>query len=226
MKTLNPKRVLGAALAATALCALPAHADVIHFEGEATAGVYLPGESFSRGAFVLTAFNDFGLVDTAAALGMQAPVGNATQFYFASNDGGLRVSTNNGLGFDLNGFQFAFVPLDPPSLQTTVLRIRGTLQDDSTVQAFASFTGNGDTGYTFSSLSLSSAAGFTNLKQLEFQACSSVNGVFCNVPTANNGQFAIDNINVTVVPEPGAALLMALGLAGLAGFSLRQRRAA
>jgi hypothetical protein len=219
----TPWRPALGTLFAAALLAPAAHAEVIDFEPASLAGVYLPGESFSQGGFVLTALNDFGLVDTTAALGMQAPTGNSTQFYFASNDGYLRLSTSNGLGFDLNGFDTAFVPLDPPSLQPTVLRALGTRQDDSTVQTFFSFPGNGSTGYFFGMYGLGSPAGFTNLKHVEFQACSFVNGLFCNEPTANNGQFAIDNINVTVVPEPGAALLMALGLAGLA---LRQRRAA
>jgi PEP-CTERM motif len=226
MKIWNPKRLLGVAMAAAALCALPAQADVIAFEGAAMAGLYLPGESFSEGGFVLTTLNDFGIVDTAIALGSQAPTGNATQFYFASNDGGLRVASTSGLGFDLTGFDVAFVPLDPPSLQTTLLMARGTLQDNSTVLAAFMFPGNGNTGYSFASYGLTSASGFTNLRQVEFFACSLVGGAMCSEPTANNGQFAIDNISVSVVPEPGAALLLALGLAGVALRTSRTRRSA
>lgn len=223
MKIWNPKRLLGVAMAAAALCALPAQADVISFEAAATAGLYFPGESFTEGGFVLTALGDFGIVDTAAALGNQAPIGNDTQFYFASNDGSLRVTSATGLGFNLEGFDVAFVPLDPPSLQTTLLLARGTLQDNSTVLAGFAFPGNSSMGYSFASYGLTSASGFTNLRQVEFFACSLVGNSLCSEPTNNNGQFAIDNINVSVVPEPGAALLLALGLAGVA---LRTRRAA
>ena len=226
MKTWNPRCLWGTVMSTAALCALPAQADVIGFEGAATAGLYLPGESFNQGAFVLTTLNDFGIVDMAAALGPQAPTGNATQFYFASNDGGLRLASASGLGFDLTGFDMAFVPLDPPSLQTTLLMARGTLQDNSTVQAAFLFPGNSSSGYSFASYGLTSASGFTNLRQVEFFACSLVAGAMCSQPTANNGQFAIDNISVSVVPEPGAALLLALGLTGVALRVGGKRRAA
>ena len=43
MKIWNPKRLIGVAMAAAALCALPAQADVISFEAAATVGLYLPG---------------------------------------------------------------------------------------------------------------------------------------------------------------------------------------
>lgn len=223
MKTLNSTRLLGAALAAAALSALPAHADVINFEGAASVGLYLPGQSFSEGAFVLTALNDFGIVDSAGALGPQAPTGNATQFYFASNDGRLRLTTASGLGLNLGGFSAAFVALDPPSAQTTVLVARGTLQDNSTVSASFAFGSSTNANFPFVSYSGASFSAFNNLRQVDFFACSWVAGLACTVPTANNGQFAIDNITVSVVPEPGAALLLALGLAGVA---VRARRTA
>ena len=226
MKTWKPTRLLGAAMAAVTLCALPAQADVISFEAAATAGLYAPGESFSEGAFRLTALNDFGIVDTAAALGTQAPTGNATQFYFASNNGALRVASISGLGLNLAGFSAAFVALDPPSLQTTVLVARGTLQNNSTVLASFAFGSSSTTNFPFVSYGGASLAAFSNLQQVEFFACSWVGGVACSVPTANNGQFAIDNISVSVVPEPGAALLLALGLAGLALRTCRPRRTA
>jgi len=223
MNNLNPTRLLNAALAAVALSALPAHADVIGFEGAASVGLYLPGESFSEGAFVLTALSDFGIVDSAGAFGTQAPTGNATQFYFASNDGRLRLTTASGIGFDLSGFSAAFVALDPPAVQTTVLVARGTLQDNSTVSASFAFGSSATTNFPFVSYSGASFSAFNNLRQVDFFACSWVGGLACTVPTANNGQFAIDNIGVSVVPEPSAALLLALGLAGLA---LRARRTA
>lgn len=208
------------ALFAAALLAPAAQADVIDFEPANLAGVYLPGDSFIQGSYTLTALADFGLIDTAAALGMQAPTGNATQFYFASNDGRLRLTRSDGQAFNLEALSLAFVPLDPPSLQITQFWAFGTRADGSAVNAtFGYVPGNGST-YPF--ITHAGLVGMTDLVSIEFRSCAS-GGMPCSVATQNNGQFALDNISVSVVPEPGAALLMALGLAGLA---LRARRSA
>ncbi len=220
----QPWRLAAGALLAAAALLPAAHADVIDFNPDALSGVYLPGDSFTQGSFVLTALGDFGVVDTAAALGPLAPSGNATPFYFASNDGRLRIVQAAAAGFSLDGFSAAFVSLDPPSAQTTVLVARGTLMDDSQVTASWQFAPSNTSSYPFTAYAGASFGAFGNLKQLEFYACSWIGGVACTAPTLNNGQFAIDNISVTVVPEPHSVLLMALGLVGVAGLGLRRRR--
>jgi hypothetical protein len=187
---------------------------VIDFEGAALTGLYLPGDSMVSGGYTLTTLVDFGIVDTAGALGPVAPSGNASQFYFNSNDGALRL-TSSGPAFNLEGFDVAFVPLDPPSTQTTVIVARGLTMAGSTVQAvwqFAPIQGN-----SFPFLTIDVGASLPgNLASLDFLACSWVAGQACTAATQNNGQFAIDNIRVSPVPEPGAAALLLAGLAGLA----------
>ncbi|MDO9075015.1 MAG: NF038120 family PEP-CTERM protein [Rubrivivax sp.] len=220
----QPWRLAAGALLAAALLSPTAHADVVDFDPEELSGVYLPGDSFTQGSFVLTALGDFGVIDTATALGALAPSGNNTPFYFASNDGRLSLAHATSAGFSLDGFSAAFVALDPPSAQSTVLVARGTLQDDSQVTAVWQFAASNTSSFPFTAYVGASFGVFDNLKQVDFYACSWVGGVACTEPTLNNGQFAIDNIAVTVVPEPHSALLMALGLAGVAGLGLRRRR--
>ena len=215
-------RLLSAAAIGSAGLLPLAQAETITFES--VSGVYMPGESFVQGAFTLTTRLDFGVIDTATALGSQSPTGNATQFYFNSNDGALDLARTDGGLFSLSSFSAAFVALDPASLQTTVIVAVGTLANNTQVTASWSFASSLTTHYPFSTYSSpASFAAFGSVKLVQFHACSLVGSAICTQPTMNNGQFAIDNIVATPVPEPAALTLMTLGLLGL---GLRARRAA
>lgn len=215
-------RLLGAA-AITLAGVSQAHASttVIDFNPVDLVGVYLPGDSFVQGSYRMTTQLDFGTVDVASALGAVAPTGNATQFYFNANSGSLRVTATDAVPFSLNSFSAAFVPLDPPSLQNTVIVARGITVANLEVLGFWAFASSVSSNFPFTLYA--AAPAFANLKSVEFFACSRVGSMNCSQPTLNNGQFAIDNISVTAVPEPGTALLLTLGAVGL-GLRARNRR--
>jgi hypothetical protein len=220
------RRLLGAAALAAAFGLPMAHAStVIDFEPAELTGFYLPGDAFSQAGFTLTTMVDFGIVDVASGLGGSSPTGNATQFYFNSNDGKLSLAASDASLFSLDGFSAAFVPLDPASLQVTVIVATGTKADNSTVSTWFAFAPSAGSHFPFASYTNAVDFGaFSGLKSVEFKACSLVGGLTCTQATQNNGQFAIDNILVTAVPEPTAALLISLGLVGISGLARRARR--
>lgn len=215
---------LGTAALLLATTLLPtAQAAVITFDDPSLVNLYFPGDSFTDSGFVMTADFDFGTVDVASALGALAPSGDSTQFYFNSNDGGLIVQQQFGHFFNLSGFSAAFVPLSPPSpLQTAIVAFGVDSSNNVQIAAwlFAPLA-NGAYPFAIYDDPLDFAV-FQNLQFVEFFACSVVAGQVCTVDTHDAGQFAIDDIRVTDLPEPATVALVMLALVAL-GLS-RQRK--
>ena len=216
----------GAAIACLGLLPQARALTVITFDA-APANLYLSGDSFSESGFRMTTEYDFGTVDMADALGEAAPRGNTTQFYLNSNDGDLLIDREDGGSFNLNGFSAAFVPLipSPNPAQTTVIVAYGVTDSGNQLATYFSF-GSSETN-SFPFITFDNRAGdftrFSHLSQLYFFSCA-LTSTSCDLSTQNNGQFAIDEILVTPVPEPSTTGLLAFGLLGVMGVASQQSR--
>ena len=226
MKKMIRQLYISAAIAAAALSPQVHAATLIDFEPPALTGLYFAGDSFTQNGYKMTVGFDAGIVDNAGAFSSGGPTGNPTQFYAQLNEGELILEREDGGLFSLDGFDAAFAPLNPLAGGTTALIVLGTFADATTVGLGFQFLGSGSDRFPFGTYNNAiDFANFTNVKQIEFFACSFNGTNFCTTPLQNNGQFALDNIHVTSapIPEPTTVALFSLGLVGLA---LSRRRSA
>ena len=195
-------------LAAGLLCGA-AQAGVITFDPVDEQGATLAaGDMFSAQDFQFTQTSDFpSLLFAADLTGAYASNGSAT--LYAANNAGFSVKSTGPSGrFSFAGFELGggnLAALDPGgggveawARQVDVL---GILADSS--QLMASFmVDQTSTGLSAQMLN------WTGLVDLRFSAV---------------GDFSLDNLNLTTLPEPSALALVGLALAGLAAS--RRRRA-
>lgn len=222
------RSLFASTLIAGAIAASPlqASAAVIDFDEPGLANLYFAGESFQQSGFNMTVGYDFATVDVAAALAAP-PSGNSTQFYTQLNEGFLTLTRADGGLFNLNSFDAAFVPLVPAAGGQTTIAAVGIQADGTKVGWAFLFAPAAAGAYQFARYDDPLDFGvYANLKAVQFYACSFDGANVCASPLQNNGQFALDNINVTAaVPEPSAALMLGLGLGGMAWLRRRQTKA-
>lgn len=231
-------------LAASMICAAPAFADVVNFET-------LPPSANDSGVTLSEAGYDMLLIEgpLAGSFGGVGGTGNvinsndpssceiivcpagATGNYLAViNDGAVRFSHPGVLsGFSLTGFDFAFIaPAAVADGTYGQLTLTGMNWQGTTISTSLDFPGADASGrFLFGSAELSAAFRANVFSSLTLSAClfDGAGGCFNSVenPARNQAQFAIDNLNLTAVPEPASFLLFGLGMGAL---GLARRRAA
>jgi hypothetical protein len=242
-------KFLGAALVAAAAAAAPAHAGVITFEdGYGPVGGMIDGDadSWKNDAYreagygigyysnvvggegsLVGVFMD-GDVDSCDTSSMACPANKTGKYYAALNDSYMGIRFEAGAGFLLKSFDASFIG-SSPSLASYpnppgLIRMIGYRADGSSLSQ--DYWLNGPTASGFQLNHFDAVGAFANtmfVEALVFGYSCDTSGN-CKAFQTNKGQFAIDNIAMTDVPEPATAAIVGLGLLGL-GAARRRRKA-
>jgi hypothetical protein len=232
-------KLLGAALVSAAMIA-PAQADpfthTITFEGASglagsTDSIQQAG--FNLGFYSILPDSDGSLVgmfadgtDTASCLGGACPVNNPSTYYGALDDSLVDLMASDGNLFRIKSFDASFIGGSPVlssyPLTAGLLRIQGFFADGSWVTETYALNGPDSDGFKFGTYNTSAAFGsnlFTEAYIFGFRCGTSS----CSAFTDNRGQFAIDNLTLSV-PEPSSTAMLGLGLLAMI-CCVRRRKA-
>lgn len=228
--------------AAALLCAAPAMASIITFSALAPSA-YASGETLSEAGYDLAMVGGpmaqhYGYVDNTGLIADAAdpltcdvitcPGGADGHYLMVLNDGAVRLARSDLQGgFLLGGLDLAFAtPLPVDAGNYGMLRLSATLRDGGSASTMVSFAGQDANGvFAFGSALIDASFRQLAFTSLTIDACLFDADMNCSNdfdhPAMNQAQFAIDNLSLTAVPEPGSLLLASLGLGALA---LQRRR--
>jgi hypothetical protein len=213
----------------------PATAALLNFDSpDLVGGLYGGGDTLSQNGYTLQAGDNHGGLSGAVGLIANGndpttcwwggcPVNNTSLFYMGLNDGSVTVTRSSGLNFSLRGLDFSFVA--PTGGQADVphgqLQLTGNLANGSTINLALDFpAGDSDGNPLFDKAMLPDAFRNAELTSLKIGACAFDGLGGCILPPDGDplmytAQFAIDNLSLAEVPEPGSLALIGLGMGAL-----------